>query len=347
MNWKCKFFAKAAVAALALLNAAPMLHGQANPPSAPTASTASAPAPKANLPLFPPPNMKNFTSDAVSVATVNAFLTQLWGYDPNRVWQVAAIQKTPAPGIIKIVVFVAEKGAAESKTSGTQFFVTPDGKHAIADAVIDFGATPFAATRKTLQASADGAARGAAGNELLLVEFSDLQCPHCKEAQSTMDKLAKDFPAARIVYQSFPLVDVHPAAFKAAAYGYCVEKQSNPAFFKYAQAVFDTQEALTPANTDQTLANAVTSAGLNPAEVATCAATPEIKAKVDASIKLAEDLGVSATPTLFVNGRSLPMSNIQYEMLKAIISFQAVQDGVSTGASATPAPSTATPAPAK
>ena len=53
--------------------------------------------------------------------------------------------------------------------------------------MIPFGATPFADIRKTLQASADGAARGATGKDLLLVEFADLQCPHCKEAQGTMD----------------------------------------------------------------------------------------------------------------------------------------------------------------
>ncbi len=40
----------------------------------------------------------------------------------------------------------------------------------------------------------------------MLVEFADLQCPHCKEAQGTMDQLVKDFPNARVVFQSFPLV---------------------------------------------------------------------------------------------------------------------------------------------
>ncbi len=294
-----------------------------------------APAPQlANLNPFPPPNPKLFTSDLVTMDTVNAFLKQLWGYDPNRIWQVAAIQKTQAPGVTQVVVYVATKGTNQ-KTTGTQFFVTPDGKHAIADGVIPFGATPFADARQMLLAHADGASRGAAGKDLFMVEFSDLQCPHCKEAQPIMDKIAQDFPNAHIVYQSFPLVDIHPAAFKAAAYGYCVEKKSNDAFFKYAQAVFDTQDALTPDKTDATLNDAVTKAGQNPTEIAQCAATAATKASVDASIKLAQDLAVNSTPTLFVNGRSLPITNIPYETLKEIINFQALQDGVSTGPSAT------------
>ena len=97
----------------------------------------------------------------------------------------------------------------------------------------------------------------------------------------------KDFPNARVVFQSFPLVDLHPYAFKAAAYGYCVQKQKNDAFFVYSAAVFDTQDALTPETGDETLKAAVTKAGLDPAAVDACAATQAIKDQVNASIKLA------------------------------------------------------------
>ena len=345
MNWKSTITTSVASLALAsctlaFAQATPAAKAPAQKPAAPVLTS---PGPQiTNLNPFPPVNSKFFTSDLVTVETVNAFLKQLWGYDPNRLWQVAAIQKTEAPGVTKVVVYVAEKGGA-AKTTGTQFFITPDGKHAIADAVIPFGATPFADARKTLEAHADGPARGAASKDLLLVEFSDMQCPHCKEAQTTMDQLVKDFPGARVVFQNYPLVDIHAASFKAAAYGVCVAKQSNDAFFQYAQAVFETQEALTPENTDLTLKNAVTRAGQNPAAVAECAETQAVKDNVNASIKLAEGLNVTSTPTLYVNGRSLPITSIPYETLKQIISFQALQDGVNTGAVAAPmvAPSAA------
>jgi protein-disulfide isomerase len=200
------------------------------------------------------------------------------------------------------------------------------------DGVVPFGATPFAALRKTLEAQADGAARGAASKDLLLVEFADLECPHCKEAQSTMDQLVKDFPNARVVFQPFPLTQIHPFALKAAEYGYCVQKHSDAAFFTYAAAVFDTQAGLTAETGDATLKNAVTKAGLDPAAIDACAATPAIKAKVEASIKLAEDSGVNQTPELAVNGHLLPITQVPYETLKKIIAYQAQLDGVSTGA---------------
>jgi protein-disulfide isomerase len=283
---------------------------------------------------FPQTNPKFFTASAPSVDTVNAFLKALWGYDPNRIWRVEAIQSTSAPNVSKVVVFVSDK-APNAKVQSTAFFVTPDEKHAIAgDTVVPFGATPFADLRKTLQARADGAARGATGKDLLLVEFADMQCPHCKEAQPTMDQIVKDFPKARVVYQSYPLVDQHPYAFKAAAYGYCVQKQKNDAFFVYSAAVFDTQEALTPETGDATLKAAVTKAGLDPAAVDACAATQPIQDQVNASIKLAQDIGVEQTPMLAVNGHLLPLSGIPYETLKSIISYQAGLDGVSTGSAA-------------
>src|SRR6202042_959895 len=283
---------------------------------------------------FPAANPKYFTADSPTVDTVNAFLKALWGYDSNRIWRVEAIQKTMAPSTSKVVVFVSDKTPG-AKVQPTAFFVTADGKHAIAgDTVIPFGVTPFADIRKTLQGRADGAARGATGKDLMLVEFADLQCPHCKEAQGTMDNLVKDFPNARIVYQSFPLVELHPFAFKAAAYGYCVQKQKNDAFFAYSAAVFDTQDALTAETGDQTLKDAVTKAGLDPAAVDACAATPATKAEVDASIKLAEDVGGEQTPMLAVNGHLLPLTGLPYETLKTIVSYQASLDGVSTGAAA-------------
>jgi protein-disulfide isomerase len=308
-----------------------------------TAAQAPAPAPALHLndlgqsaipDPFPPANPKFFTAPSPTVDTVNSFLKALWGYDSSRIWRVEAIQTTAAPGVSKVVVFVSDK-SPNAKVQTTAFFVTPDGNHVIAgDGVVPFGATPFAELRRTLQEKADGASRGAASKDLLLVEFADLECPHCKEAQTTMDQLAKDFPNARIVFQSFPLAQIHPFAFKAAAYGYCVLKQKNDAFFTYASAVFDTQAGLTAETGDATLKNAVTKAGLDPAAIDACAATPAIKAQVNASVKLAEDAGVNQTPELAVNGHLLPISQVPYETLKKIIAYQAQLDGVSTGETA-------------
>jgi len=298
-------------------------------PPAPAVQAGAAQPDAAPVDPFPVADRKFFTAASPTEAEVEGFLHTLWGYDPSRIWRIEGIEKTAAPGVSKVVVYVSEK-KPNARVQNTAFYVLPDGKHAIADAVIDFGAHPFAEKRNLLQDRANGPAVGATGKDLMLVEFADLQCPHCKDAQNTMKQLATDFPQARIVYQFFPLTSIHPAAFQAAAYGMCVAKQGNDAFFKYEDAVYATQEALTPEGTSKTLADAVTKAGQDPVAIAACAATPATKDAVNASMKLGEDAGVDQTPTLMVNGRALPVSPaaMPYEALKKIIVFQGELDGV-------------------
>ena len=312
---------------------------QEAPVPAPAAAPAAPPvlsniAPQiSNLNPFPPVDLKNFTATFPTQETVKAFLKQLWGYDPNRIFQIAAIMPTSAPTLSRVIVFVAERGQPADQTKTTAFLVLNDGKHGIAgDAVIDFGATPFADKRAALLARADGPAHGGASKDLELVEFADLQCPHCKDAQTTMDQLAQDFPTAHIVFQNFPLTQIHPAAFQAAAYGLCVAKlkpeSGNAAFLTYIHAVFDTQDALTADGTAQTLNNAVIKAGVDVTAVAACADTKEIKDQLNASVKLATDVQVDSTPTLMVNGRSMPLVGVAYDTLKDVIRYQAELDGV-------------------
>ena len=92
------------------------------------------------------------------------------------------------------------------------------------------------------------------------------------------------------------------------------------AFFQFAGAVFDAQEGLaTPDGATLTLNSAVTKAGLDPAKVAACAATPEVGAQVEASVKLAQSLNINQTPTLMVNGRQVPIGGVPYETIKQIV----------------------------
>ena len=295
-------------------------------PAAPPDVAAPAPA---QAPVFPPPDPANFTAAAPTKEEINAFLQANWGYDENRMWQVQAIFKTPVDGLSKVVVFIGDKTGKE-KPQALEFFALPDGKHIISgDDVVPFGEHPFAESRTQLEQRADGPYRGASSKNFELVEFADFQCPHCKEAQANMDKLLADFPNARIVFQNNPIASIHPQAVNAAQYGVCVNKLGgSSAFFQFAAAVFDGQDGLgTPDGATLTLNSAVTKAGLDPAKVSACAATPAVKDQVQASIKLAGDLGVSQVPMLAINGRMVP-ANAPYDTLKKIIQYQAKMDGI-------------------
>jgi protein-disulfide isomerase len=319
-----------AVISLLLIKAS----AQTQVPAAPaqTPATPSAPAPSAPTPAapdFPKPNPEFFTATSPTIDTINGFLEASWGYEENRVWQVEAILKTAVEGVSKVIVYVGDKSGKEKPTA-LQFFAMPDGKHIITgNDIVAFGEKPYADFRAKIQQEANGPFRGATSKDLELVEFADFQCPHCKEAQANMEKLATDFPKARIVFQNDPLDSIHPQAPKAAAYGACVAKMGgSTAFFQFANAVFDGQDGLaTPEGATLTLNSALTKVNQDPAKVAACADSAETKAEIDASKKLATDLGIGQVPTLVVNGREVP-ANVPYETLKKIVAYQAKLDGI-------------------
>ena len=316
-----------ALALIALSASILQAAAQQDVPAAP-AQQPSAPAPAA-APAFPPVNPANFTASSPTKEAVNAFLQSAWGYDDTRIWQVAAILKTPVDGISKVIVFIGDK-AGKQKPGTLDFFALPDGKHIIAgDEIIPFGEKPYAEYRAIAQQRADGPYRGSAMKDMEIVEFADFQCPHCKDAQANMDKLAVDFPKARIVFQLFPLESIHPQSAHAAAYGLCVAKEGgSTAFFTFAAAVFDGQDGLASADgATLTLNSAVTKAGLDPAKIEACSNTPETIAAVENSVKLAQDLGINQTPVLMINGRLVP-ANAPYETIKQIVEYQAKLDGV-------------------
>jgi protein-disulfide isomerase len=290
-------------------------------PQAPTPGTAAPTDP------FPPVNLKNFTADSPTTAEVNGFLKAVWGYDDDRIWSVAAIQKTQAPGVARVVVFAADKAHPE-KVSRNEFFITPDGKHAIAGGVVDFGEKPFEQRRELLQQEANGPAEGAASKDLLLVEFSDLLNGRSKDAQDVLNNLMKDIPEARIVIENFP-ADGSPYALRAAADGVCVRKaKGDAAFFTYMQEVYSKQKGLTATTLQPALDAAVVAAGADAKSVAACAVSPATKADVEASIALAAKAGVDGAPVLVVNGRVLPPADVPYDTLKRIVAYQAQLDGI-------------------
>lgn len=285
--------------------------------------------PGASAVSFPPIDQRNFTAPSPTAETVNSFLHALWGFDENRTWSVAAIQPTQAPGVVAVHVLVAEK-SQNARLAQTTLFITPDGKHAIAGDVVRFGAQPFAEPRALLAKGANGPSRGAADKQLEVVEFTDLQCAApCKTAQATLDQLAQQFPQANVVIEDMPLTRVHPFAYQAAAVGYCVRQAKGDAgYFAYAAQVAANQADLTAEKVSATLSAAAQAAGADPAAAAACANTPAAKASVDAVQQLGTELGVTDVPTLFVNGRALPIAQVPLPVLERIVVFQGTLDGI-------------------
>ncbi len=263
------------------------------------------------------PPVPTFSTRLPSEEIVNSFLKQMFGYDPSVSWKIVAIRPSEAEGLTEILVAISSAQGQQS----SRLYVTTDGQHAVVGDIIPFGAHPFAAVREALTKGIDGPSRGPSDAPVTIVEFSDLQCPHCKEAQPTIDKLMAEEKNVRLVFQNFPLQG-HDWAAKAANYGDCIGRTSPDAFWKFVPAVYDAQKDITAANADERLTALAEQAGARGPETAACAAKPETVSRVQRSLALGASLQVTGTPTLFVNGRRIAnVGGLPYEVLKGITEF--------------------------
>jgi protein-disulfide isomerase len=263
------------------------------------------------------------TSSAAKLPTedeVNGFMQQTFGYDPQLTWKISSIKPSTVEGLAEVNVVIS----GPQGQGGQKFFVSSDGKHAVVGEIIPFGKRPFEEAGLELQQKANGPARGPANAPVLVVEFSDLQCPHCKEANPTVEKLINEDPNVRFVFQSFPLPS-HNWAQKAATYADCVAHSANDAFWKFIDSVYAAQADITVENADQKLTELADKAGVKGSDIATCAVTPEAQSRVEASVKLGQSLDVNSTPTLFVNGRPVGVAANNYDVLKQLVDFSAKQ----------------------
>lgn len=273
-----------------------------------------------NLPSAPqakkPAGSGSTAAKVPSKEEVDAALKRTLGYDPATTWTVYDIRPSVMPGLTEIVV-------SFNKQEPVRVYWDPENQNAVIGQMLPFGANPFGPVRDKLKA-ADGPAIGSQTPVIQMVEFSDLECPHCKVAQPIMEKLAGDFPQVRYIFQQFPLpASMHPWAMKAAEYSDCAVQLSPAAFWKYTDSIFENQPGIALATADDKLKELATAAGLDAQKISACAATPQTEARVKKSIALGQSLEVNQTPTIFINGRRvLGIGDIPYEQLKNLVQFE-------------------------
>ena len=285
----------------------------------------------ASSPAAPPS-----TTNGVTKESAEAYFQRMFGYEPELAIKVVNIQPSPIAELTELTTVFSTPEGQQS----TRWYVSSDLKHVLVGELLPFGADPFAADRAKLQSSTSGPAKGPANAKMLIVEFADLECPACKDAAATMEKLRNDFPQARFVFQSFPLPQ-HPWAAKAAAYLDCIGRENPDQAYAFIDSVFSHQKEIEDAvrKTDaagkttvddaavtERLHQFTSGAGGDPVKVQACAEKPETSERILRSQTLGKEVGVNSTPTLYFNGRRIANFNSsQYEALKAIASFEAEQ----------------------
>lgn len=177
----------------------------------------------------------------------------------------------------------------------------------------------------SVQVSYDPArVRGDPKAPVTIVEFSDFQCPYCRNAQTTLNNiLAKYKGRVKLAYMDFPLRQIHSQALTAAEAARCAGEQGK--FWEFHDALFADQSKLKEGD----LAAHAQSLGLDEKLFQSCLASGKHKPKVEADLQEGAKVGVAGTPGFFVNGVFLSGAQPQAEFEKIIDSELAVAAKVS------------------
>jgi protein-disulfide isomerase len=136
---------------------------------------------------------------------------------------------------------------------------------------------------------------GAPTKKILLVEFSDFQCPYCAEAHKTIKEfMAKHQDEVTLVYKHFPLSSIHPEALPAAKAAWAAGQQGK--FWQYHDVLFTQQKQLG----EQFYLETAKNLNLDLEKFNSDRQTAEKSITED--MILGESVGISGTPFFVLNG---------------------------------------------
>ncbi len=142
--------------------------------------------------------------------------------------------------------------------------------------------------------------RGAANAQVTIVEFADFECVPCKQLIPLLDIAMQSFPnQVRLVWKDLPNDSAHPQATPAAIAAHCAQNQGK--FWEYSASLFDNQLSLS----EDTYTNIATSLNMNIPAFTKCVANKEPLPLIQKNLQEGLDLGVIATPTLFIGSEPL------------------------------------------
>jgi protein-disulfide isomerase len=230
---------------------------------------------------------------------IEAYLRNLYAFGPDVQVTVGTLKETPVAGLMETEIAV--KIGEDRQTA--KFYVSKDGKYLFRGELSDLTKDPLAEARAKIQTK-DAPILGPVNAPITLVEFSDFECPVCRNLHDALRALLPKYgQQVRVIFKDFPIEQIHPWARTAALAGRCAYQQDPQAFWKMHDFIYDHQEVISAENAYDKMLDYAGLAGLNTDTFKGCLATPEPGAAIDASRANGLELEVNSTPTIFVNGR--------------------------------------------
>jgi protein-disulfide isomerase len=168
-----------------------------------------------------------------------------------------------------------------------------------------------------------GFAMGPASAPVTIVEFSDFQCPFCRGVVATLKQVMARYPdRVRVVFRDFPIPSLHPDAPLAHEAARCAGEQGQ--FWAYHDLLFERTNMNAPA-----LKQYAADLKLDEKKFAECLDSGRSRAAVSADVEEGSRLGVSGTPTFFINGTPLvgnvPLADFQRAIDRELASTAATK----------------------
>ena len=151
--------------------------------------------------------------------------------------------------------------------------------------------------------------------KVVVTKFADYQCPHCATTAKVMSKLKEEFKdRVRYDFFDFPLMQIHPEAFSASVAARCAYNQGK--FWEMHEKLFE--KADKDGLSSKTYTSLAKDLKLDMNKFHECLRDSKEAEQVNKGLQVGMEIGVSATPSIFINGKKYD-GHMTYEGLKSAI----------------------------
>ena len=220
--------------------------------------------------------------------------------------------------------------SGEGKPKDLKFLLSKDRNTMLRQTKFDLTKDPFAELMSKIDVSGRPS-RGAKGAKVVVVNFDDFECPFCSRMHQTLfPDIFKEYgDRVTFIYKDYPLAEIHPWAIHAAVDANCLAALNPDAYWDFADYIHANKREVDNEKTSGSRLEVIDKIALlqgqrhnvDVVKLLSCVKAQNEDA-VKASMKEADDLGVSATPTLFINGQKIdgavPVSEIRAALDSAL-----------------------------
>ncbi len=251
--------------------------------------------------------------------------------DPTLVEGIRAFLKVPASVSVEIVDGEPVNGSCyerllvetvePTRIRDITVFLSPD-RHFVSHDVTDLrgGSTVGSSTATAALANvpSDSPILGRPDAKITIVEFSDFECPYCRNAAKIIENVVEGDPNVRLVFRHLPLA-MHPWALYASRASICA---GGDRFWKLHDFYFENQKQITPQNVAAKTTEFLTPlSGFDPAAFESCTSSVASLDTVRRDVRAAAKLNVLGTPSVFVEGKSVRVADSADEVRSQIASI--------------------------